>query len=193
MEERARKRREREKNQTTDEGGGDKYTETGRLRKKYRKGGRGGSSASEAVLQSAASVRGASKKINYDALKVGRWISIRDWYWWCVCNLSQGMFGNDGAFSVQSGEGAPAQKATTAQVPIRAPVIQPKESAPSTSARPIAMEKNQPAVAIAKPSASTQQQQTLQEEFVEDEDEDNLMYEEAEGDDQGYDYDDEYY
>eukprot|EP00981_Chlorochromonas_danica_P003568 scaffold659_cov192-Ochromonas_danica.AAC.81 len=174
MEERARKRREREKNQVTDEGGGDKYTETGRLRKKYRKGGRGGASASEAVLQSAASVRGASKKINYDALK--------------------GMFGNDGAFSVQSGEGAPAPKVTAAQVPIRAPVIQPKEGAPSTSARTAAVEKSQPAVAIAKPSASTQQQQQpLQEEFVEDEDEDNLMYEEAEGDDQGYDYDDEYY
>lgn len=64
MEERARRKREREK--ISEDAGGDKYTETGKLRKKYSKKAAKGATASEAVLTSS---RG-SKNINYDALKV---------------------------------------------------------------------------------------------------------------------------
>ncbi len=69
MKERARRKREKER---TEQGmGGDKYTETGKLRKKYtRKAAAKSATASEAVLSSSSAVRGVSKKINYDALKV---------------------------------------------------------------------------------------------------------------------------
>ena len=71
MEERARRKRERELAM----GGqySDKYTESGKLRKKYvRKAQqvKENSTASGAVMSSRTTVKGASKKINYDALKV---------------------------------------------------------------------------------------------------------------------------
>jgi hypothetical protein len=70
MEERARRKREREA--STDVTASDKYTVSGKLRKKYTKRVMGeSSSTSEAVMASRAKVKGASKKINYDALKVG--------------------------------------------------------------------------------------------------------------------------
>lgn len=71
MEQRQRKKRAREQaaaNQDTD-----RYTQTGKLRKKYAKkvGVVNTNSASEAVVTAArSSVRGASKKINYEALQV---------------------------------------------------------------------------------------------------------------------------
>jgi hypothetical protein len=63
MEERNRKKRERDEDS-------DKYTQTGKLRKKYSKTPGTRTSASEAVLSSKSALKGVSKKINYEALKV---------------------------------------------------------------------------------------------------------------------------
>lgn len=75
MEQRARKKRAREQaeaNQDTD-----RYTQTGKLRKKFTRkpptnaaNGNGDTSQQAALAASRAAVRGASKKINYDALQV---------------------------------------------------------------------------------------------------------------------------
>lgn len=71
MEQRDRKKRAREQaaaNQDTD-----RFTQTGKLRKKFAKkiGAVNNSSASQAaVTASRTSVKGASKKINYEALQV---------------------------------------------------------------------------------------------------------------------------
>lgn len=69
MEERARRKRERDR--TSQDYSGDRYTETGKLRKKYSKRATGkGATTSEAVLSSTAASSRVSKNINYDALKV---------------------------------------------------------------------------------------------------------------------------
>lgn len=68
MEERARRKREREK--TSDGQNTDKYTQGGKLRKKYTRKVNNHSNASDAAMSSRSTVKGASKKINYDALKV---------------------------------------------------------------------------------------------------------------------------
>lgn len=73
MEERARRKRERE--QAADGANTDKYTQSGKLRKKYMKqslANKHTTSASDVIMASKNAVKGASKKINYDALKVKR-------------------------------------------------------------------------------------------------------------------------
>jgi hypothetical protein len=63
MEERARRKRERAPDDQ-----GEKFTQSGKLKKKYSR--KANATASDAVLSSQGRVKGASKKINYDALKV---------------------------------------------------------------------------------------------------------------------------
>ncbi len=70
MEERARRKRERE--QAAEGANTDKYTQSGKLRKKYMKQAQStkpGASTSDVIMASKNLVKGASKKINYDALK----------------------------------------------------------------------------------------------------------------------------
>lgn len=65
MEERARKKRDRLR---LDENV-DKYTQSGKLKRKYAKQ-QVNKTTSEAVMASRSKVKAASKKINYEALKV---------------------------------------------------------------------------------------------------------------------------
>ena len=72
MNERAARKREREL-AATSQGVGDRYTLNGKLRKKYTKKVANTTpinTASDAVYASGRSIKGSSKKINYDALKV---------------------------------------------------------------------------------------------------------------------------
>ncbi len=71
MEERDRRREQRERDSGESS---DKYTVNGKLRKKYTKRTvvDATTTTSQAVLATGASVKGSSKKINYDALKVLR-------------------------------------------------------------------------------------------------------------------------
>lgn len=57
----------------------DKYTESGKLRKKYSRKpqqSKTNTTTSEAVMSSKSTVKGASKKINYDALKVRTFFQV---------------------------------------------------------------------------------------------------------------------
>lgn len=142
MEQRARKKRAREQaeaNQDTD-----RYTQTGKLRKKFTRkpptntaNGNGDTSQQAALAASRAAVRGASKKINYDALQVreqvyGIWhcmppISLclhvfSPWNCTIITMISpnaQGVFGEDGSFKLPDTSSAAATTAVSSSASVR--------------------------------------------------------------------------
>jgi len=97
MEERARKKRDRLR---LDENS-DKYTQSGKLKKKYAR--QQSKTTSEAVMSSRSKVKAASKKINYEALK--------------------GVFAGDGAFAIPNEFEEPA---TTSTAITQKPEVEPK-------------------------------------------------------------------
>jgi hypothetical protein len=84
MEERTRRKHERQ--QAAEGSNTDKYTQSGKLRKKYVKravGIKDAETVSDVIMSSKDIVKGASKKINYDALKV-IFVSV----FWFVLSIS---------------------------------------------------------------------------------------------------------
>lgn len=79
LEQRERKKRAREQAAASQDT--DRYTQTGKLRKKFAKkvgvvGGANSSASQAAVAASRSSVKGASKKINYEALQVSACVPL---------------------------------------------------------------------------------------------------------------------
>jgi transcription initiation factor TFIIIB Brf1 subunit/transcription initiation factor TFIIB len=134
MEQRDRKKRAREQaaaNQDTD-----RFTQTGKLRKKFAKkiGAVNNSSASQAaVTASRSSVKGASKKINYEAL--------------------QGVFGEDGGFKVPELPNSSSGLASRANTTVRS-VAGDLPRLPAFAAAAVAASGAPGAVAAAAPTTA---------------------------------------
>lgn len=183
MEERERRKIDREKDSVLNST--DKYTVDGKLRKKYRKKmEQKPSSTSEAVASTGASIKGASKKINYDALK--------------------GVFNSDGSFAVPVvGDAASVvsnNSILNRPVTRREPRKNVRTESATSKLRKTAVLLGSAAptkavtinTAIPKPQNAVENEKDVKMDDYEDENEEVLMYEDDEMGD-NYDYDDDYY
>lgn len=171
MDERDRRRqaRERENGESSD-----KYTINGKLRKKYTKRlvVDANTTTSHSVLSTGASVKGSSKKINYDALK--------------------GVFGGDGGFAAPEAinKAVAVNKSKVAQV--KAP---PTSKLSGTTVTDNAKKTSGIVNSVTFSSATvdnSKAKSVVVGDEPDDEEEDNLLYED-EGTGGDYEYDDDYY